>query len=77
METLGKGKAHVLGANHLMAKEITRLLKDKMGIEANIDLGWGGLGIGSKSNTYKEIATGNSLSHEEVLTGIVKMEKYI
>ena len=77
METSGKGTAHVPGVNHLMAKEITRLLKDKMGIEANIDLGWGGLGIGSKSNTYKEIATGKSLSHEEVLNRIGKMEKYI
>ena len=44
-----------------------------MGIEANIDvsfMGVFGFGIGEKHNTYKDKATGESLTHKQVLDRI-------
>ena len=76
LEKLGIGAAHTPGTNHLLAKEISNILRNDMGIEANINLGWGGLGISSDPNTYKEISTGKSLSHSEVLSRIAKKDKH-
>ena len=56
---------HVPGANFALSKVMKSLLSD-MGIDANIDLGFGGTGIGSKHNTYIEHSTGNRLSQIEV-----------
>ena len=56
---------HVPGANFAIAKLVGNLL-DEMGIDANIDLGFGGTGIGSKHNTYIERSTGKRLSQIEV-----------
>ena len=52
--------------------EVTNIL-DSMGIEANIDvsfMGVFGFGIGEKHNTYKDKATGESLTHKQVLDRI-------
>jgi hypothetical protein len=47
-------------------------LKDEYGIEAHIDIGWLGLGIASENNTYKDIKTGKSLTHQEVMKRLGK-----
>ena len=56
---------HVPGANYGIAKLVEKLLGE-MGIDADIDLGFGGTGIGSKHNTYIERSTGKHLSQIEV-----------
>jgi len=56
---------HVPGTNFGIAKLVENVL-DEMGIDANIDLGFGGTGIGSKHNTYIERSTGEHLSQIEV-----------
>ena len=56
---------HVPGTNFGIAKLVENVL-DEMGIDANIDLGFGGTGIGSKHNTYIERSTGKRLSQIEV-----------
>ena len=56
---------HMPGANFAIAKLVGNVL-DKMGIDANIDLGFGGTGIGSRHNTYIERSTGEHLSQIEV-----------
>ena len=56
---------HVPGANFAIDKLMKKLLGE-MGIDADIDLGFGGTGIGSGHNTYIEKATGRSLSQIEV-----------
>ena len=54
--------AHTPGANTLAARLIKKELL-KMGLEAEIDLGWGGTGIGSEHNKYR--LNGKSISHKE------------
>ena len=54
--------AHTPGANTLAARLIRKELL-KMGLEADIDLGWGGTGIGSDPNKYR--LNGNRISHKE------------
>lgn len=56
---------HVPGANKYIAKLMIEQL-DKMGIKADIDLGWGGTGINSKHNTYIVKSNGNSLNQIQV-----------
>jgi len=41
-----------------------------IGIEANIDIGVLGTGIGEKHNTYKDNVNGKSLTHAQVLERI-------
>ena len=77
LEKFGKGAAHVPGTNHLLAREITNILKNDLEISADIDLGWGGTGMGSGANTYKDISTGRKLSHGEVLDRIKNADKRI
>ena len=71
-----KGMAAFSGSlpfsSKLMKSEVTKIL-DKIGIEANIDvntLGFFSFGIGEKNNTYKDKATGESLTHQQVLNRI-------
>ena len=42
-------------------------LRDNMGIRANISLGFLGTGAGSDPNTYKDMRTGQALTHQEVM----------
>ncbi len=43
---------------------------DKMGISADINTGLLGTGINSKTNVYKDKATGQTLTHEQVIARI-------
>ena len=72
LKNLAGAGTHIPGANLGIAELMEKQL-DKMGIKANIDLGWGGTGINSKHNTYIEKSTGKSLSQIEVES---RLEKY-
>ena len=54
--------SHAPVANTLMARVIEKQLLN-IGLEADIDLGWGGTGIGSKHNKYR--LNGKDISHKE------------
>ena len=75
IKQIGVGVAHIPGANHALAAGVADILKNQMGIRADIDLGWGGTGLNSDPNTYTEISTGRRLSHSEVLNRIKSMSK--
>ena len=72
---MGKVDAHIPGANKVIASAVESILEKDLGISANINLGVGGTGIFSKSNTYTDIATGKRLSHSEVLSIINEATK--
>lgn len=61
---------HIPGVNNGMAALVESILENRLGIEADISLGFAGTGIGSDPNTYKDIATGQPLSHQQVLEKI-------
>ncbi len=65
----GKISSHIPLGNQKTAEVVEDILKQN-GIEAKIDLGWCGTGIGSKKNTYVNANTGACMSHEEVLNYI-------
>lgn len=60
---------HVPGANKVTVEFVEHVLYE-MGIEAKIDLGFLGTGLGSKANTYKSVATGQTLTHGQVIQRI-------
>lgn len=62
--------ASIPGLNMLSAKLVKVFLQSELHIKSNIDLGWGGTGIGEESNTYTDLKTGKSLTHKEVLARI-------
>ena len=70
----GKGFAefsmHIPGANIPFAYEVEKALEDNYGIEADISVGFGGTGIASVKNTYKNILTGKTMTHREVMAHI-------
>lgn len=61
---------HIPGVNNGTALLIEKCLNDRFGIEANISLGFAGTGIGSDPNTYIDKATGQPLTHQQVLERI-------
>ena len=63
---------HIPGISEITKSHIIDRLKDEYGIEAHIDIGWLGLGIASENNTYKDIKTGKSLTHSEVMKRLGK-----
>ena len=63
-------QTHVPISNKADAAYVKDYLRDKIGIEANISIGVVGTGLFSKHNTYKDIYTGRSLTHKEVLERI-------
>jgi hypothetical protein len=63
---------YIPGLSEITKQSIIQKLKDKYGIEAHIDIGWLGLGIASENNTYKDIKTGKSLTHSEVMKRLGK-----
>ena len=71
--SLASFQTHIPLSNIVDAGYIRDFLRDKMGIEANISLGFCGTGIGSKHNTYKDMYNGRSYTHEEVLQRIRKL----
>ncbi len=69
LKKFGKISAHLPIGNEKSAEIVEGILKQN-GIDAHIDLGWHGTGIGSEKNTYTNKHTGKSMSHEEVLNYI-------
>lgn len=63
---------YVPGISEIIKLDVIERLKDEHGIEAHIDIGWLGLGIASENNTYKDIKTGKSLTHKEVMKRLGK-----
>ena len=70
LKFLGKAGAHVPGANRISADAVETLLKDQLNIDANISLGLFGTGAASAKNTYRDMKTGQYISHAEVLDRI-------
>ncbi len=70
LKGFGKISAHLPIGNEKSAEIVESVLKG-VGIEAHIDLGWAGTGIGSGNNIYVNMNTGERMTHQEVL-GIVK-----
>ena len=68
-EVMGFG-AHIPGVNVLAANLVADTLKKRLHIQADIDLGWAGLGINSDPNTYVDLNTGKKLTHAQVLEAI-------
>ena len=62
---------YIPGLSEITKQSIVQKLKDKYGM-AHIDIGWLGLGIASENNTYKDIKTGKSLTHSEVMKRLGK-----
>ena len=69
LKTISGISTHVPGANKLTVELVQDTLRE-IGIEAEIDLGFLGTGIGSKKNKYLAVGSGRSLSHSEVLERI-------
>ena len=65
-ELLSKYKAGCLG-NIPLAYAMQSFLKNDLGINSNVSVGWGGSGFRETHNTYSDRATGASLSHADVL----------
>ena len=63
-------QTHIPISNRADASYVKDYLRNKIGIDANISLGVAGTGLFSKHNTYKDIYTGRSMSHKEVLERI-------
>lgn len=63
-------QTHIPISNKADASYVKDYLRDKIGIEANISIGILGTGLRSKHNTYKDIYTGRSMTHKEVLERI-------
>ena len=70
LKFLGKAGAHVPGANRISADAVETLLKDQLNIDADISLGLFGTGAASAKNTYRDMKTGQYISHAEVLDRI-------
>ena len=66
LNIVGALETHIPGANKILANTIEKGLKD-MGIEAHISIGFLGTGLASDPNTYKDMSTGKSLTHQEVV----------
>ena len=70
LKFLGKAGAHVPGANRISADAVETLLKDQLNIDADISLGLFGTGAASAKNTYRDMKTGQYITHAEVLDRI-------
>ncbi len=66
LKKMGEISSHLPIGNQKSAEIVEGILRQN-GIEAKIDLGWWGTGIGSEKNTYVNANTGKRMSHEEVL----------
>ncbi len=56
-----------------MQVKLKNILQKDLHIDADISLGALGIDIGSKHNTYKDMTTGQHISHQEVLNRISKL----
>lgn len=67
LKALLEGTSHIPLGNLASRDIVEHILKDKLNIDADISLGWGGTGLFSKDNKYTDLSTGQSISHQEVL----------
>ena len=67
---LGKIESHVPGINRGVADTVEKILKEDTNIDANISLGFLGTSINSSKNTYRDMETGQYITHSEVLERI-------
>ena len=72
LKKLGSFDTHVPGANRILADQVENILQKDLKIDADISLGFLGTGAGSKNNTYRDMTTGQYISHQEVLNRISK-----
>ena len=70
LKFLGKANSHIPGANRLLADAVEDTLKDYLNIDADISLGAFGTGAGSSKNTYRDMETGQYITHQDVLDRI-------
>ena len=70
LKFLGKAGSHVPGANRISADAVETLLKDQLNIDADMSLGLFGTGAASAKNTYRDMKTGQYITHAEVLDRI-------
>ena len=68
----GKGKylSAIPGVSEIEKQNIKSILEKKLNIKADLSIGGLGWGIFSSQNTYKDLSTGKSLTHQEVLDRI-------
>ena len=69
---LSNTETHVPGVNRMVADSVEKMLKEDMNIDANISLGFLGTGAGSAKNTYRDMTTGQYITHAEVIDRIKK-----
>ena len=74
-EAAGLICGHIPGVNNGLAALVESSLGNKLGIKADISLGFAGTGIGSDPNTYFDKATGQPLTHQQVLDRIMNYRK--
>lgn len=60
-----------------LAYAMENFLKNDMGINANISVGWGGSGFREVGNSYSERSTGKALSHAEVVRRVSNYGKAV
>ena len=65
-ELASKYKLGCIG-NIPLAYAMESFLKNDLGINSNVSVGWGGSGFRETGNTYSDKYTGASLSHADVL----------
>ena len=70
LKSLGKIEAHVPGVNRMVADAVEKILKEDLNVDADISLGLLGTGAGSSKNTYRDMTTGQYITHQEVLDRI-------
>ena len=66
---------HIPLYNHLTAADMEDILRD-YNVDADISLGFAGLGICSDPNVYKDSVTGETLTHEQVLNRLRRVIHY-
>ena len=66
---------HVPLINHATAADLENTLR-AYDVDADISLGFAGLGICSDPNTYRDSVTGETLTHEQVLNRLRRVIHY-
>ena len=70
LKSLGKIESHIPVVNRGIADAVEGILKDQLNIDADISLGFLGTGAGSSKNTYRDMKTGQYITHQDVLDRI-------
>ena len=72
---IGVMGSHIPLGNIPASYEIEKVLEDSYGIEAHISVGIGGTGILSGKNTYKNMVTGEEMTHKQVMFHIARVNR--